>query len=344
MIDLLRVVATLGVIAIHSDVITSSYTNYLGGISWWFVNIIHSFSRMAVPLFIMISGSIYLNPDKDVNFKQMLVKAITRLVLPYLIWLVIYLWWSSNWKGIDYSVNDAVTLFFSGKPFHLYFLPILAGLYLATPWLKKLNISKWTIFSLFAGTFLYQLVLYVVKDGSSLGNIFTLWIPYVSYFIAGRYLSNRKLFKPRLLILAVLVLGIITAFLYYQNILLYLQGNTIFWSKEGGQYFMEHFSPTIIPMTLITFYLLINMSQRQLLKNKKVNSAILIIAPLTYGIYLIHPIILDLLDHYARMAIHLISSNLWLYYLKKIFLTFSLSLVIISIIKKIPILKIFLGE
>ncbi|NCN45471.1 MAG: hypothetical protein COU63_02900 [Candidatus Pacebacteria bacterium CG10_big_fil_rev_8_21_14_0_10_36_11] len=65
-LDLARVLSILGVVAIHAENITSSKTNYLGGISWWFVNTVHSLVAVSVPLFVMISGTLLLN-KKDLS-------------------------------------------------------------------------------------------------------------------------------------------------------------------------------------------------------------------------------------------------------------------------------------
>jgi hypothetical protein len=44
------------------------------------------------------------------------------------------------------------------------------------------------------------------------------------------------------------------------------------------------------------------------------------------------------------MAIHLITYPLWIYYIYKISLVFIISLILTNVIKKLPILKIFIGE
>ena len=87
-LDLLRVLATLAVIYIHVNadgllVMDSQY-------DWYVAMVGGSLVRWAVPVFVMISGALYLNPQKSITTETVLKRKIPRLLLAYVAWWVIY--------------------------------------------------------------------------------------------------------------------------------------------------------------------------------------------------------------------------------------------------------------
>ena len=353
-VDFIRILAIIGVIAIHTDVITSSFTNYLGGLSWWFVNCIHTASRVAVPLFFMASGYLYLNPQKQITPGYILNKIIYRLGLPLVIWTLVYIWWDIYWLKNGPQLFTYLKIILTGSVFHLYFLVILIGFYAVTPWIKphliKLPTSKLLLY-LTLGFILAALataVSYVLGHRTLPSLFFSLWLPYLSYYLAGYAIGYR--YHPKrhhlyLFLVAYLFLTGITAYLNYQNTRWYLSGFRDFWTSMGGQYFTEHFSPSIIIMSLCLFAVLINLDvlSSRLYKSLP-KKTIILLASASFGIYLIHPIVLQLIDHYGRLSIQFVTGSLWWYYLKKIFLTYTISLIIVLIARQLPIVKKAFGE
>lgn len=88
-----------------------------------------------MPVFIMISGAIFLNPDFDLSWEKLFKKYLRRIVVSYLIWQLIYCGWYYFAKE-----GDLVTVakFLIGSYDHLWHLPMIAGLYLVTPLLRPL--------------------------------------------------------------------------------------------------------------------------------------------------------------------------------------------------------------
>ena len=79
-LDILRVIACLSVIMIH---VTANYlyTNF-GSVNFVISNIINSLSRIGVPLFVMISGSLLLNSEYTLS-KQKLINRIIKMIFEY---------------------------------------------------------------------------------------------------------------------------------------------------------------------------------------------------------------------------------------------------------------------
>ena len=69
-LDILRVIACLCVILIHSS---SQYVvKEVGSLNFWTGNIIDGFSRVAVPIFVMISGALLLNKNYNYTEKKLI--------------------------------------------------------------------------------------------------------------------------------------------------------------------------------------------------------------------------------------------------------------------------------
>jgi surface polysaccharide O-acyltransferase-like enzyme len=67
LIDIARIIGALAVVAIHVTDGLVNLPNHFGGVSWWWANFINTSSRIAVPLFIMISGYLLLDSKKNSN-------------------------------------------------------------------------------------------------------------------------------------------------------------------------------------------------------------------------------------------------------------------------------------
>lgn len=84
-LDMLRLVACLGVIHIHvsDDEFDNAFLSYN-----WYISIVNeSIVHWAVPIFIMISGALFLNPNKEISIKIMWRKYIPRLFKLYIFWI-----------------------------------------------------------------------------------------------------------------------------------------------------------------------------------------------------------------------------------------------------------------
>lgn len=350
---LVRIIAIMGVVALHVTDALINPANYFGGLSWWFANVINSFGRTAVPLFIMLSGFLILNPQKHYSQKQIFEKAIFRIGIPLIFWSIFYFLWRQRWWAEIISPGYVLEKVLSGRLFHLYFLVIIIGLYIITPPLKDLlNKSSKTqkrkmVIAGLLFAFTATAITYIFPLAQSLINVFTLFTLSIGYYLTGDYLRKINLSTKQagFLLLSTLFLVFFTAFLNYQNRIFYSRGISLFWTSGSGQYFWEYASPNVILMSLALFTLLINTDKfLQIIKTKLIVKMIKYFSATAFGIYIIHPFIIDLLDHFARMAIHLISSNLWFYILKKILLVFLISHITVWFMSKITLVKKLVGE
>ncbi len=195
-IDALRTVVALFVILLHT---TASYmyaqTNDL---SFWFPATINAFTHVAVPIFVIISGSFLLGRDEPLD--TFLKKRAVRILIPLIFWSGIYLTYrilTSHIDGVEIDPKLLIKSIINGEPYyHLWYLYMLLGLYFATPFLN-LSIQyygKKTIFILALSLCLFATFNDLYDTIYHNKPFFMLWfIPYLSYFLFGYLLKDLKL-------------------------------------------------------------------------------------------------------------------------------------------------------
>lgn len=134
-LDLLKVLASFAVVLIH--VCAASFSCYeLGDGGWQVANALDSLSRWCVPVFLMVTGALLLEPKKDVSQSELFRRRIPSLVLLYFLWSFVYALRSvvvGGWAGALAFVSSVV----AGE-YHLWYLPMLLGVYLLVPVLRAL--------------------------------------------------------------------------------------------------------------------------------------------------------------------------------------------------------------
>lgn len=141
-LDWLRVFGSFAVVVLH---VSADYVVSGGDASsarWWVANLFDSASRWAGDaIFLMIGGALLLSrPSEQAPFA--FASARMRRVLPALLfWSAFYLGW--RWLRSDgMALAEVMRMLVQGKPhYHLWFLYMLTGMYLATPLLRAVLAS-----------------------------------------------------------------------------------------------------------------------------------------------------------------------------------------------------------
>ena len=118
-IDILRIIALLDIILIHT---LKSQNNFD------ILNFMFTFVSIGINLFIMISG--YLLLDKEEDALIFYKKRFFSIIPLYILWSIIYI--------IYYKENPLYVI--AGYRYaagHLWYIPMITGLYIITPWLRK---------------------------------------------------------------------------------------------------------------------------------------------------------------------------------------------------------------
>jgi len=140
-LDNARIIACFSVIFLH---ISAGFVvgNNVGTEYWWIGNFYDSAVRWCVPVFVMISGALLLDPRKQEDLATFYTKRISRILIPIIFWSVFYLVWGylkGVLKGNKPPIIDLLKKLLSGIPYsHMWFLYMIIGLYLFTPFFRKI--------------------------------------------------------------------------------------------------------------------------------------------------------------------------------------------------------------
>lgn len=142
-LDVLRAWACISVIVIH---ICAYYSQTdVAGVNYLIGNAFNSVARSAVPLFVMISGALMLDEGYRCT-KEKLKRMIHKRAMFFVIWSLLYaLLFHVAAPLLKGEALDAQAFLESllGGYYHLWFIPMLIGLYLILPllrlWVRKEN-------------------------------------------------------------------------------------------------------------------------------------------------------------------------------------------------------------
>lgn len=251
-VDLIRTVAIVGVIFLHAtnDLSPDSMTS-LEVYRWLTVDVYQSIARMAVPLFVMLTGALLLQPAKNESLSVFFKKRWARIGWPFLFWGALYFVWVFFTKGEAVTFASVFQGYLSGPYLQFWYIYMLAGLYLITPILRVViaHASDRTVWYFIVIWFIGASLLPLMKffTGFDLSaDVFTI-TGWVGYYILGLYLLKVKI--PRTLLVAFMVMGVSLAAI-----------GTVWvsWTVGGGTsyFFQEYLSPTMILASAMAFMLL----------------------------------------------------------------------------------------
>lgn len=335
-LDILRTLATIGVIIIHtsSPVLNMAYGHSMS--EWWVGNIFDSASRFAVPLFLMLSGATLLG--KEYPLAVFFKKRMMRVLVPFLFWMFVY--WVYRWlmllpqqqpQKLDEIIQWAVKLFLDeGISKHFWYIYMIIFIYLFIPFIGKV-VRQASEKQLFFALLAWMLLCFTT---SSMNLSFYKWtgdyeyklLGYLQYsgFVVLGYFLNKveiKFSKRRLVAGVTYVLSVVFCALaaYYM-------------SKSDGRLNLKvysYFSINTIIQAVAIFVLIKGI----VTENNFLSKICSIISDYSYGIYLVHIIIIGALFRngiYWSFAHPIVSLPLLL------LMVLLSSMIVIFFIRKIP--------
>lgn len=292
-----RVIAAFAIVLLHAS--ASAVTGWpFEMLGWWAGTIYNASTRWAVPVFVMLSGATLLAPERlGQSASLFFQRRASRLLLPLCFWSLLYIGWTiwmHKAMGRDPLTSDTLLhLLWQGKPyFHLWFLFMLLGLYAITPTLRWLLVRATDRQAL--GLALALLAFNAIADlleasgivPTVTDNVLTLWIAYVGYFLAGALFARGTLEIPAPKLLCLAGFGAVILGTYC------LIPQQHAWVRL---YSLDPLSAPVIFMSLAAF---------QLLSRARAMPWISRMAPMTLGIYLLHPLIMDIVDLTGIRLLH----------------------------------------
>ncbi len=198
-IDILRIAACFSVIMLHTSA-QAWYSLPVESGGFMIANSYDALFRFGVPVFVMISGALFLAPERKVDMRKLYGHNILRLAILYIFWSCLYGLKDCMGFGLsNLGWKDIAREMILGR-YHLWFLPMIVGIYVLLPVLKSWveHASKKNIEYFLALFFLCQILcetIRAIRPSSMLDYVLNLFQPemvcsYLGYFVLGYYLVH----------------------------------------------------------------------------------------------------------------------------------------------------------
>ena len=303
-LDVLRILAICGVVAIHTFGHTVTNESLVGSTQWLLAVALDYGFVWTVPVFVMISGALTLAPrahrDGPAAFYR---KRASRILPALVVWNIVYLLLIRVLlRGEPPSLGGLVQMVIDGQVYtQLYFLWLILGLYLVAPVLAAfLNSGTEKRIRIFAAVALAWTLLVFMTPGIaellgdprpiSLGAL-TMWWPYVGYFAAG-YALSRTRFSARQAILAgaaAVVLAALTIWQYAnQDALTVLQAITPVGYLSTG-----------VALLAIAVFIAVITGLDRVRFSDRTGRVIVALSDASFGVFLVHMVFMALFEKFA---------------------------------------------
>lgn len=342
-LDLLRILASYGIVVLHVSPLGDMFSRG-DALSWQTVAAISVLFRWCVPVFLMISGALFLSGERPLSTSQLYRKTISRIAVCYAAWSAFYalvhcaLAGKGKWTFLNQLLRGH---------YHMWYIFAILALYMLTPFLRKITESRKLTEYFLALGFLFafllpRLVSFVLlfdipnrdvvlslqsalTQANPLAGAHTLY-----YYVLGHYLHAYSTDR-RILFLAVpaAVLG------YLATAALTIWHSGVANAVSGRFYDMS--SLTVLAFA-VGMFLLFKHAFAHYTPGKRAQRALLQLSACAFGVYLVHPFFIE------RLSLTLPAAPLLLILGIPLLsgLIFLLSFVSIQIIQRVPVVGKFI--
>ncbi len=295
--SLLRVLGGLAIVLLHTMNISEILWHDSLSVAQERLSMAVVYSLMwAVPVFIMVSGALLLDPAKEIPIKKIYGTYVLRVVLALAVFVFIFRVFDMVMNKEHFSMEivvETIYKFFSNSSWsHLWYLYLLVGLYLLLPAYRMIAEhadEKMFGYLFITGMVFLSLIPAVESTVSKVAFGIQISAVYTLYFFAGYGISSGKLKIPREWGLLLFVLGnALSLVLMIISWKLPMSGMETILSSYA--------SPAVILESLGLFAML-----WECRFSDKVNTVINIQDSAGFGLYLIHMIPLRFILKYSGL-------------------------------------------
>lgn len=284
----MRVIAAAAIVMLHT---ISGWQNYTGSQTQNFRSILDGIVlqvavRWAVPFFIMISGFLLLDPNKKMpleKIKRYIFRmSIVLLTIGYIFCLIESIAVNGLISPLQIIIISLKNLIEGKSWTHMWYVYMLIGLYILTPILRiytahaDAKTKQFTMTCLFILTLICPTLEKLLRI--DLAQILPVSSCYLFYYLGGNFFSSLK--WSRKTVVSTLVIGVIGVSL----------------SCLAQQRNLTDTSPENVFVAILTISIFKIASNSNYLERISNNNLICSISKCSFGIYLFHPVILNILN------------------------------------------------
>lgn len=290
---------------------------------WEVLTLWDSLVRWPVPIFIMITGALFL--PRRTELKTALGRYIPRMAVGFLVWSGVY----ALYRG-ELTLNGLVSGYY-----HLWYLPFLCGVYLTLPFLQKIAeddrlADQLLAVSLTVGTLFPWLVklgeLLLPESRGLLGTLaglvnYTFFFDHISLLLLGHRLHRTELSrKQRRVVYLLGLLGVSVT------------GIATIWATNRTDFQNSLFFDFAAPNNLCAAAALFVFAKQHL---RSLPKWVAVPAKHSFGIYLVHALVIDLL---ADRGYHVLTWDpVWSVPVLSA-VVFAISLTLAALLRRIPLI------
>ncbi|SHM25777.1 acyltransferase family protein [Fibrobacter sp. UWB7] len=344
--DILRILAVLAVMVLHVSA-SGFVANPIQSYAWQIANFYECLVRWSVPIFVMVSGMFFLNPQKEITLSKLYRKSIFRILVALIAWGVFYRSLSISKMIFIDKVCDAELatsilkqcskFVFGHAWYHLWFLYMIIGLYMLVPLIRVFTIHAtkkhyhylFILYFLFGSLLpLFQDVLILFDDRLKISFSIKELMGYAGYFILGYYLFRYDLshrIKKWIYVLA----GLSVVFQILGTFFVSIKLGT------ASQLLYGNFRPNVV-IQAVAVYVFVKDYFMNRNFSERTKSFIVLFSKYSFGMYLVHDffnIIFSRIGFTPTVINPIIAIPL------RSVVTFVLSFAVIWVLGHIPVIK-----
>lgn len=333
--DVLNILACFCVIMLHHNGIVHSFSDT---IQWKQALIVEVVAYWAVPVFFMLTGATLLNYSERYSTKIFFEKRVLRIMCPFLFWSVLSLILYNKWGILslsDWSAVGIINAIINSKIEAVYwFFPAYFGVCLIIPVLSLLRNERKILWYIVGISFIFSSFLPPILTLAGIQWNNALCFPmttYAVYVIWGYLLSTEEQTSKQCIV--AMVLAVFAMFFRYVAVY-----KLSFRDGEKNGLFFNYGYFTAILLAVGVFIIVKKIVSKYFLNSQRVSSILKTVSSCSFGIYLIHQIVMKIERKYFLMDIS-VESLSW----RTIgaVMTYVVCFILVYMIKKIPLLRKF---
>lgn len=203
-IDVARVFSMISVILIHVGAVVW-YDGPFSVYPWGVINLFDIMARYCVPVFLMISGYLFLDPSRNIPVKKIYTRYLPRLLAAFFFWSFLYALITSGFMT-QRTLSNGVGIKLIHDTFwghyHMWYMYIIIPMYVITPALRAIaadrRAMKYFLIVSYIVSFLIpyiQMIPVIYEHTAKYTHRleFQFVTGYVFYYMAGYWLGSEEL-------------------------------------------------------------------------------------------------------------------------------------------------------